>query len=71
MELLLCAHKMWDVTDRTVEISGSIDENKMTKSVNCVTAGFKMIDLGIICPITGKVLSLTIDIDDVDNSMLI
>ena len=29
-----------------------------------------MIDLGIVCPITGKVLNLTIDINDVNNGML-
>lgn len=70
MELLLRTHKIWDVTDRTIEISGSIDGNTITKSVNCITAGFKMIDLGIVCPITGKVLNLTIDIDNVDNGIL-
>ena len=44
LELLVKVHKLWDVTDRNIDLSDAIDGKTLTKSENCVTAGLKIID---------------------------
>ena len=64
----LKAHKMLSVVERAIEMSGAFDGNTLTKSYNCVTAGIKMFDVGLIYPMTGKVIN-TSNIN-VDNNVL-
>ena len=54
LELLMKVHQLWNIVDRGLDLSGAIDRNTLTKSINYVTASIKIIDYGTICPITKK-----------------
>ena len=65
---LLMTHKLWTITDRPTETSGSIDGNTLTKSSNCVTGHAKLVDFALVCPITGK--ALNVGSNDVNDATL-
>ena len=69
-ETILKHHGLWNITNRPLSLSGSIDGNTLTKSYNCVTAGVKMIDIGVICPITKKLININITAENTDNYAL-
>ena len=64
-------NRLWNITDRSIELSGAIDGNTLTKSVNYVTAGLKMIDYGTICPMSKKPINVCYNAEEVDGSILI
>ena len=65
---LLTSHNLWNITDQPIEISGAVDGNTLTKSVNCVTACMKLVDFALVCPMTGK--AINVSSNDVNNSIL-
>ena len=68
---LLETNNLQNITDYSLELSGSIHGNTITKSYNYITTGFKMIDLDIICSIISKILNLNINMHNINNSILI
>ena len=50
---ILKSHNLWEVQNRSVEISGTIDGIGLTKSCNYDTAGIKISDFSTACPMIG------------------
>ena len=48
---LLKVHKLWNVTYQFIGISSTVDGNTPTKSYNCIIAGIKLVDIGLVYPI--------------------
>ena len=51
-------------------MSSSINKNTLTKSYNCVTTRFKIINAGIIYPLTKKPLNFNAGLHEIDNFIL-
>lgn len=71
LELLMKVHRLWDIQDRSIDLSGAIDGNTLTKSVNCITAGIKIIDYRTVCPISDKLINVCYNTEEVDGNILI
>ena len=64
-------HQLWNIIDRGLDLSGAIDRNTLTKSINYVTASIKIIDYGTICPIRKKPINVYYNTSEVDSNILI
>ena len=63
-------HNLWNVTNRGLDLSGVIDGNTLTRSVNCATAGIKIIDYGTICHVSKKPINICYNNAGVDSNIL-
>ena len=65
---LLKACKLWDVTDRSVEVPGTVDGGALTKNYDCIAAGIKLVDVGLACLVSGNALNVAMG--NVGNNVL-